>query len=82
MMRETSFKKNKKNKRDKKNKGCLNIKLLVSQLFIVKYETEIVLTAYKNYLLYFIILYFIHFILKNLIYEKRKSIILHIYILI
>lgn len=46
MMRDTNLK---KNKRDKKKKGCLNIKLLVSQLFIVKYETEIVLTAYKNY---------------------------------
>lgn len=47
-----------KNKKEKKNKGCLSIKLLVSQLFIVKYETEIVLTAYKKYLLYFILLYF------------------------
>lgn len=79
MMRETSLKKNKKNKRDKKNKGCLNIKLLVSQLFIVKYETEIVLTAYKLLAILYNTIFYSFYFKESYLREKKIYNIAYIY---
>jgi hypothetical protein len=46
------FSKKKVKNEKEENKGCLCLKFLVSMIFILNYEIEIVLTADTNTLLY------------------------------